>query len=115
MSPLGRGCTGNSRWRNKYVRSYYKRTSQIPVKSSFATLLAGGKQTFRAADLDDARYGLAAHCWRCNRWHDLDIAGLAANHGDRSIINFKPRCSVCGERAEKQMTSPMPKFGGYPK
>ncbi len=25
----------------------------------------------------------------------------------------KPRCSVCGERAEKQVTPPMPKFEGY--
>jgi hypothetical protein len=66
------------------------------------------------ADLANARYGLAAHCWRCSRWHDFDIAEIVAKHGNRSILNFKPRCSVCGERAEKQVTPPMQRFEGYP-
>ncbi|MDA0231054.1 MAG: hypothetical protein O3B21_12810 [Proteobacteria bacterium] len=67
------------------------------------------------ADLAKARYGLAAHCWRCNRWHDFDIAELVARIGNRSIVQFKPRCRVCGERATKQVTPPMPVFEGYPK
>jgi hypothetical protein len=67
------------------------------------------------ADLAKARYGLAAHCWRCNRWHDFDIAEFVSQHGNRSILDFKPRCSVCGERASKQVTPPMPRFQGYPK
>ena len=67
------------------------------------------------ADLAKARYGLAAYCLNCNRWHDFDIAELVARHGNRSIVKFQPRCSVCGERAEKQVTPPMPKFEGYPK
>jgi hypothetical protein len=46
------------------------------------------------ADLDKARYGLAAHCWRCERWHDFDIAEFVAKHGDRSILDFRPRCRV---------------------
>jgi len=67
------------------------------------------------SDLANARYGLAAHCWRCSRWHDFDLAELVEKHGNRSVMDFKPRCSVCGERAEKQVTPPMPRFEGYPK
>ena len=46
------------------------------------------------ADLDEAQHGLAVHCWRCERWHDFDIADFIAKHGNRSILDFKPRCSV---------------------
>ena len=67
------------------------------------------------ADLAKAHYGLAAYCLPCNRWHDFDIAELVARHGNRDIVRFKPRCSKCGERAEKQVTPPMPRFEGYPK
>jgi hypothetical protein len=64
------------------------------------------------ADLAKAHYGLAAHCWRCNRWHDFDVSELVARHGNRSVVNFRPRCSVCGERAAKQVTPPMPEPDG---
>jgi len=67
------------------------------------------------SDLAKARYGLAAHCWRCERWHDFDIDELVERIGNRSIVRFRPRCSMCGERAEKQVTPPMPRFDGYPK
>ncbi len=67
------------------------------------------------ADLAKARYGLAAYCLNCNRWHDFDIDELVGRIGNRDIVRFKPRCSVCGERAEKQVTPPMPRFEGYPK
>jgi hypothetical protein len=67
------------------------------------------------ADLDNAHYGLAAHCWRCERWHDFDIAEFVTKHGNRSILDFMPRCLVCGERATKQVTPPLTKFDGYPK
>ena len=67
------------------------------------------------ADLAKAHYGLAAYCLPCNRWHDFDIDELVARIGNRDIVRFKPRCSVCGERAEKQVTPPMPRFEGYPK
>ena len=66
-------------------------------------------------DLAKARYGLAAYCLNCNRWHDFDIEQLVELHGNRSILKFKPTCSVCGERAEKQVSLPMPRFEGYPK
>ena len=67
------------------------------------------------ADLAKANYSLAAHCWRCSRWHDFDIAELVARHGNRSIVAFQVRCSKCGARAAKQVSSPMPSFEGYPK
>ena len=67
------------------------------------------------ADLAKARYGLAAYCLNCNRWHDFDIAELVERYGNRSIVKFKPICSVCGERAEKQVSPPTPRFEGYPK
>jgi hypothetical protein len=38
-----------------------------------------------------------------------------AKHGNRSILDFKPRCSKCGEQATKQVTPPLMKFDGYPK
>ncbi len=66
-------------------------------------------------DLAKARYGLAAHCWRCSRWHDFDIDELVGRIGNRDIVRFKPRCKVCGERAEKQVTPPVARFEGYPK
>jgi len=66
-------------------------------------------------DLAKARYGLAAYCLNCNRWHDFDIAELVERYGNRSIVLFKPRCRVCGERAEKQVTPPMARFEGYPR
>ena len=67
------------------------------------------------ADLAEARYGLAAYCLNCNRWHDFDIGELVERYGNRSIVKFKPRCSICGERAQKQVSPPMPRFEGYPK
>jgi len=67
------------------------------------------------SDLAKADYGLAAHCWRCSRWHDFDIAELVARHGDRPVTRFHPRCSQCGRRADKQVSPPMPRFAGYPK
>lgn len=65
------------------------------------------------ADLDEDQYGLAAHCWRCERRHDFDIADFIAKHGNRSILDFKPGCSVCGELTTKQVTPPLAKFDGY--
>ena len=38
-----------------------------------------------------------------------------AKHGNRSILDFRPRCRVCGEPASKQVTPPSKKFDGYPK
>ena len=67
------------------------------------------------ADLAEARYGLAAYCLNCNRWHDFDIEELVERYGNRSIVKFKPRCSICGERAQMQVSPPMPRFEGYPK
>ena len=67
------------------------------------------------ADLAKARYGLAAYCLNCNRWHDFDIEEPVERHGDCSIVSFKPIFSVCGERASKQVSPPMPRFEGYPK
>ena len=67
------------------------------------------------SDLAKARYGLAAYCLNCNRWHDLDIQELVELHGNRSIVKFKPICSGCDERAAKQVSPPMPRFEGYPK
>ena len=65
-------------------------------------------------DLVNARYGLATHCLPCNKWHDFDIEELVAKQGNRSILDLKPCCSMCGERAEKQVTPPMRQFEGYP-
>ncbi len=66
-------------------------------------------------DLANARFGLAAHCWRCNRWHDFDIDELVGRIGNRDIVRFQLRCSVCGGRAEKQVTPPIPRFADYQK
>jgi len=63
----------------------------------------------------NAHYGLAAHCWRYERWRDFNIGEFVAKHGTRSILDFKPRCRVCGELATKQVTPPLTKFDGYPK
>ncbi|MEE8173527.1 MAG: hypothetical protein V3T62_11410 [Alphaproteobacteria bacterium] len=65
------------------------------------------------ADPATARYGLAAHCWRCSRWHNLDIAELVARHGNRSAKAFQPRFSRCGERAA-QAVSPISGDAGLP-
>jgi hypothetical protein len=45
----------------------------------------------------------------------LCIGEFVAKRNNRSMLDFKLRCCVCGELATKELTSPQPKFDGYPK
>jgi len=61
-------------------------------------------------------YTLAAFCDACSRHHEFDIEDLIAKgHGGTSITAIKPRCSTCGERAQKLVSPPRSVFDGYPK
>ena len=61
-------------------------------------------------------YTLAAFCDVCFRHHEFDIEDLIAKgHGGTSVTAIKPRCSKCGERAQKLVSPSKPEFYGYPK
>ena len=61
-------------------------------------------------------YTLATFCDACTRYHEFDIEDLIARgYGRTSITAIKPRCSKCGERAQKLVSPRRPVFDGYPK
>jgi len=67
---------------------------------------------------DFKRYGysLEAYCDRCFRHHEFNIDQLITiGHGETSIVNIKPRCSGCGDLAQKIVSPFRPKFTGYPR
>ena len=66
---------------------------------------------------DFKAYGhtLAAFCDACTRYREFNIDDLiAGGHGGTSITAIKPRCSQCGERAQKLVSPRRPEFDGYP-
>jgi hypothetical protein len=62
----------------------------------------------------DAGYQVAADCWRCKRWVIFDLLKIIDDYGDRSIVDFHPRYSLCGEAAHKEIRTPLVPFEGYP-
>jgi hypothetical protein len=68
----------------------------------------------RLSAFHDAGYEIAANCWRCKRWVTFDLLKVIDDYGDRSIVDFYPRCSQCGEAAHKQIRTPLTPFEGYP-
>ena len=77
------------------------------------------KQPIIVDTMDDFKahgYTLAAFCDACSRHSELDIEDLIAKgHGGTSITAIKPRCSKCGERAQKLVSPRRSEFDGYPK
>ena len=68
----------------------------------------------RLSAFHQAGYEIVANCWRCKRWVTFDLLEVIADCGDRSIVDFHPRCSGCGEVASKQIRTPLTPFEGYP-
>ena len=71
------------------------------------------KQPIIVDTMDDFQahgYSLAAFCDGCFRHHEFDIEDLIAKgHGGTSITAIKPRCSKCGEPAQK-LVSPRQQY-----
>jgi len=67
----------------------------------------------RLSAFHDAGYQVAADCWRCKRWVIFDLLKIIDDYGDSSIVDFHPRCSLCGEAAHKQIWTPLVPFEGY--
>ena len=66
-------------------------------------------------DFKSHGFTLAAFCDACTRYHEFNIDDLiAGGHGGTSITAIKPRCSQCGERAQKLVSPRRPEFDGYP-
>jgi hypothetical protein len=57
--------------------------------------------------LHEHGHQLAAYCPTCERWAVLDLPALiAAGHGHRYCIGWRPRCSYCRGRGEVQVLAP---------
>lgn len=59
------------------------------------------------ADLARHGYSLSAYCWRCRRWHDVDLEEWCREgRGEHDIVALRFRCVMCGEEAAKQVRPP---------
>ena len=80
--------------------------------------MSSDKQPIVVDTMEDfKRFGftLAVFCDACTRYHEFNIDDLiAGGHGGTSITAIKPRCSRCGERAQKLVSPRRPEFTGYP-
>ena len=81
--------------------------------------MSSDKQPIVVDTMEDfKRFGftLAVFCDACTRYHEFNIDDLiAGGHGGTSITAIKPRCSQCGERAQKLVSPRRSEFDGYPK
>ena len=63
------------------------------------------------AALLEHSHRLDAHCPRCDRWAEIDLAAMvAAGLGDRRLP-IKVRCRECGEAGRLQVRPPVPTRG----
>jgi len=57
--------------------------------------MVSGIQIATYADLHRHGYSIAYHCWRCQRWSDVDLAAIVtAGRGGQSYVRRRPRCIV---------------------
>jgi hypothetical protein len=58
-------------------------------------------------------HGLRAHCPRCRRWAELDLAVLVERgEGARRVLGLRVRCRVCDMAGDLQLRPPMPDWAG---